>query len=161
MRGMKKFFSAGSRFVLRHYLLIILAFAAYRAATIHVRFWNGLLWSDAEGYYLYLPALFINGGFEDLFVRSEGQFPFFPETNKRFTKYTYGVALMQAPFFLAGHGVAKLTGQPADGYSAPYIRAVQLAALLYGFLGLLVGVPLGMLVSWFLRTAVLEPISCR
>ena len=138
MRGMKKFFSASSRFVLRHYLLIILAFASYRAATIHVRFWNGLLWSDAEGYYLYLPALFINGGFEDLFVRSEGQFPFFPETNKRFTKYTYGVALMQAPFFLAGHGVAKLTGQPADGYSAPYIRAVQLAALLYGFLGLLV-----------------------
>ena len=137
MRGMKKFFSASSRFVLRHYLLIILAFASYRAATIHVRFWNGLLWSDAEGYYLYLPALFINGGFEDLFVRSEGQFPFFPETNKRFTKYTYGVALMQAPFFLAGHGVAKLTGQPADGYSAPYIRAVQLAALLYGFLGLL------------------------
>lgn len=138
MKGIKKVLSAIGRFVLRYYLLFILAFGAYRAATIHARFWNGMIWSDTEGYYLYLPGIFINGGFGNLFVRTEGQFPMFPGTNKRYTKYTYGIALMEAPFFLAAHTVAKLSGQPADGYSAPYIRAVQLAALLYGFLGLLV-----------------------
>lgn len=138
---MSKFKAAlllAGRYLLRYYLLFILAFAAYRAATIHVRFWNGILWTDAEGYYMYLPAVFINGGFENLFVRTEGQFPLYPGTNKRFTKYTCGVAIMQAPFFLAAHAAAKLSGQPADGYSPIYIRGVQLAALLYGFLGLLV-----------------------
>ena len=77
MNRLRILFSSISGFILRYYLLFILAFAAYRAATIHVRFWNGMIWSDAEGYYLYLPALFINGGFEDLYVRTEGQFPCF------------------------------------------------------------------------------------
>ena len=26
---------------------------------------NGVIWSDQEGYYIYLPAVFINGGFEN------------------------------------------------------------------------------------------------
>lgn len=138
MKEIQKALSAIGRFILRYYLLFILAFGAYRAAVIHERFWNGMIWSDTEGYYLYLTGLFINGGFEDLFVRTEGQFPLYPGTNKRFTKYTCGVAMLQAPFFLAAHTAARLGGQPADGYSYPYLRAVQLAALLYGFLGLLI-----------------------
>lgn len=138
MKEIQKALSVIGRFILRYYLLFILAFGAYRAAVIHERFWNGMIWSDTEGYYLYLTGLFINGGFEDLFVRTEGQFPLYPGTNKRFTKYTCGVAMLQAPFFLAAHTAARLGGQPADGYSYPYLRAVQLAALLYGFLGLLI-----------------------
>ncbi|MCB9274809.1 MAG: hypothetical protein H6564_12270 [Lewinellaceae bacterium] len=122
---------------LRYYLWLILLFAGYRAVTLHARFFNGIIWSDAEGYYLYLPALFIHGGFEGLPVLTEAQFPMFPGTNKRLTRYTYGVALMQSPFFLAAHGLVKASGQDADGYSSLYRRAIQLAALLYGFLGLL------------------------
>lgn len=137
MKKVTQFLIYARSFGLRHYLWLILLFAGYRAATLHVRFFNGIIWSDSEGYYLYLPALFIHGGFEGLEVLTEVQFPMYPGTNKRLTRYTYGVALMQSPFFLAAHSMAKLSGQPADGYGPPYRRAIQIAALLYGFLGLL------------------------
>lgn len=101
---------------------------------------NGVIWSDAEGYYMYLPALLINGGFEDLPLNTNtGQFRLFPGTNKVFDKYTYGVAVMQLPFFWGAHLAATQSDQyPADGRSRPYIYAVILAGLFYGFLGLLV-----------------------
>jgi hypothetical protein len=124
-------------YFLRYYLLLLLLFAGYRALELHPRFYRSVLWSDSEGYYLYLPALFINGGFEDLPVRTEEQFPMYEETNKRFTKYTCGLAMMELPFFLGAHGLTLATGGEADGYSRYYVRALQLAALVYGFLGLL------------------------
>jgi hypothetical protein len=136
MQRIKEFVTAGGKLFLRHYLLLILAFAAYRAATLHARFFNGIIWSDTEGYYLYLPAVFIHGGFEEIPVRTTAQYPIYEGTNKRFTKYTCGVAIMQAPFFLAAHGAAIAQNQQLDGYSPYYVRGIQLAALFYGFLGL-------------------------
>jgi hypothetical protein len=47
-----------------------------------------------------------------------------------------GTAILWAPFYAAGHAAALLTGQPADGYSAPYIRAVTWASAGYGFAAL-------------------------
>ncbi len=54
-----------------------------------------------------------------------------------------GSALMWSPFYLAAHGLT-LAGNTlgfkslkADGYSTPYIWAVTLGSLLYGFLGLI------------------------
>ncbi|MFT4595142.1 MAG: hypothetical protein ACI9UR_000747, partial [Bacteroidia bacterium] len=51
---------------------------------------NGVIWSDQEGYYIYLPAVFIYGGFEDVpcvngctTVERNG-------SKYTFTKYTYG-----------------------------------------------------------------------
>ena len=125
------------RFFRRSYLWLILLVACSHAATLNEYFIKGMIWSDTEGYYLYLPALFIHGGFEGFQAQTKKQFPVYPGTNKRFTKYHYGVALMQSPFFFAAHGLAKLKGQVADGYSAYYRGGIQLAALLYGFLGLL------------------------
>jgi hypothetical protein len=128
-----------AQLILRYYILALLAFAAYRAANLHARFFVGVIWSDAEGYYLYLPAIFINAGFEDLSTRTgEVQFPLVEGTNKRFTKYTCGVAMLQMPFFLAAHQLAKWNSQPLDGISPYYVYGLQIAALLYGFLGLLV-----------------------
>lgn len=138
MKQLNTVLRKAGRLILRYYLLGILAFAAYRAINLHPRFFNGTIWSDAEGYYLYLPAVFINGGFEDLPVRTEVQFPILEGTNKRFTKYTCGVAIMQAPFFLGAHLIAISTKDiPADGIAPVYVKGIQLAALLYGFLGLL------------------------
>lgn len=134
---MKNLLNSIGRFWLRYYLLILLVFAGYRASELAGRFYRGMIWSDAEGYYLYLPALFINDGFEDFEVRTKAQFKPFEGTNKTFTKYTCGVAIMQAPFFLGAHALTLATGGDADGYSDYYIRALQLAGLLYGFLGLL------------------------
>jgi hypothetical protein len=134
---MKNFLKSIVRFWMRYYLLILLLFAGYRAVELAGRFYRGLIWSDAEGYYLYLPALIVNDGFEDFEVRTKAQFKPFEGTNKTFTKYTCGVAIMQAPFFLSAHALTLATGGKADGYSDYYIRALQLAGLFYGFLGLL------------------------
>jgi hypothetical protein len=123
------------RWFLRNWFIVLVLIAGVRASMTPGRFIKGMIWSDAEGYYLYLPALFINGGFEDLAVRSEVQFPLFEDTNKRFTKYTYGVALMELPFFLLAHLIASIMGE-ADGYSYPYIIGLQLSGLFYGLLGL-------------------------
>lgn len=106
------------RWFLRNWFIVLVLIAGVRASMTPGRFIKGMIWSDAEGYYLYLPALFINGGFEDLAVRSEVQFPLFEDTNKRFTKYTYGVALMELPFFLLAHLIGSIMGE-ADGYSYP------------------------------------------
>ena len=59
--------------------------------------------------------------------------------------------LLLRPPVIPGDGRAH-EAQPDEG-------AAVMGAFAAAFLGLLVGVPLGMLGSWFLRTAVLEPIS--
>jgi hypothetical protein len=48
-----------------------------------------------------------------------------------------GCALLWAPFYLAGHVAARVTGAPADGFSQPYISAVAIGSACYGFLALL------------------------
>ena len=97
---------------------------------------NGVIWSDQEGYYIYLPAVFIYGGFENVpcvngctTVERNG-------SNYTFTKYTYGVSLMEAPFFAIAHLISKPLGYAGDGRSLPYIWAVMLAAICYMLAGL-------------------------
>lgn len=98
---------------------------------------GGVIWSDAEGYYLYLPALFIYQGFEDLPVKTKSEIKPYEGTDKYFTKYTCGVAMMQLPFFLGFHYSLKLQGMPTTGYGRPYTFSVLLASVCYTFLGLL------------------------
>jgi hypothetical protein len=99
--------------------------------------WNqgpAIIRSDAEGYYAYLRAVFINHdlGHEQpngtyLHVTAEGTL----------NKYFAGEAVMLTPFFLAAHEWAIVAGEPTDGLSTPYLRAVGLAGLVYALLGLL------------------------
>ena len=98
---------------------------------------GGVIWSDSEGYYMYLPAVFIYNGFEDLPIKTTSEFKKYKDTNKFFTKYTCGVAIMQMPFFLAFHTHSKRYGKPATGYSNPYTFSVLLASVFYTFLGML------------------------
>ncbi|PHN00958.1 hypothetical protein [Flavilitoribacter nigricans] len=99
---------------------------------------DAVIWSDAEGYYMYLPAVFIYDGFEDIPVRTgAAEFRPYPGTDKIFDKYTCGVAMMQLPFFLAAHAVAVATPDyPPDGHSPPYVISLLLAGLCHGFLGI-------------------------
>ncbi|MBX3102737.1 MAG: hypothetical protein KF690_09530 [Bacteroidetes bacterium] len=90
---------------------------------------------DQEGYFKYLQAIFIQGGFADLQGRYPGYFPPVESTGRHLIKYTSGVALMQLPFFLPCHLYALATGQ-ATGESPPYGLAIHLAALAYFLLGL-------------------------
>lgn len=112
--------------------------------------WSGTFWkytvmSDGKGYYAYLPATFI---YHDL------NFSFYADMEARYgdehTRYDYrsgangqvidkyfcGVAVLQTPFFLAGHVAAQLSGSAADGYSMPYMMAMSCGAIFYLALGL-------------------------
>ncbi|MCB0633322.1 MAG: hypothetical protein KDD15_26485 [Lewinella sp.] len=100
---------------------------------------SGIIWSDAEGYYMYLPAVFIYDGFADYPIRTNtGQFRPYEQTNKIFDKYTCAVAVLEMPFFLAAHTIASISEKyPADGYSEPYSYGMIFAGIFYGFVGLI------------------------
>ena len=125
-------------FFVKYYLPILFCFCVYKSFT-KVEYPGRtrlVLFSDAEGYYLYLPAIFINQSFENLEVRSEKVYKPHPSSNRIFTKFTCGVALLQLPFFLTAHWLAPALGYVPDGYSEIYVRAILIAAICYGFLGL-------------------------
>lgn len=114
-------------------------------------FLSNLLWrgqvinSDGLGYYDYLPSVFIYNDLhktekettanpvyhdlrDDYLVEFEG---------RKVDKYPCGVAVMISPIFLAAHAYALISNNEADGYTKPYQFSVFLAALLFGFAGLL------------------------
>lgn len=98
--------------------------------------YHGELWADRAGYFVYLPALFEYGmvaeyvptGLDTLtgrgFILDEAR-------NTITTKYTYGVALLQAPFYLLGHGCAALLGINDGGFGTVDHVAVAVAACCY------------------------------
>lgn len=91
-------------------------------------------WADAEGYYMYLPAAFIYNGFRDV-PQVSGMFPRDESTGLIYNKFTYGVAILQAPFFLLADTIAPWVGYPQDGFSMPYQKGLQFAALAFLLLG--------------------------
>lgn len=95
-----------------------------------------LIWSDMEGYYVYLPAIILNAGFDNMQVRDTAYLKSWPGTNKVYTKYTYGVALLEAPFFLIAHLLSQPLGYSSDGYSIIYSYALMAAGIFYLILGL-------------------------
>ena len=110
--------------------------------------WKGIVEADGKGYYAYLPAVFIyqdlNFGFFDHIEKEKYYNP-----NRYYdyrassghghyiNKYYCGTAIAEMPFFLMAHGITKMTGGDADGYSKHYMVFVNIAALFYLFLGLL------------------------
>ncbi|MCB0519243.1 MAG: hypothetical protein H6577_15830 [Lewinellaceae bacterium] len=93
--------------------------------------------SDAEGYYLYLPAVMVYSGFENLPVLTKNHFLPYKDTQKIFTKYTYGVAVLQLPFYLGAHFANRLQGiNPSQYYTVANSVAVLVAGCFYGVLGL-------------------------
>ncbi|MBK6580066.1 MAG: hypothetical protein IPG17_28600 [Sandaracinaceae bacterium] len=78
---------------------------------------------------------------------------------EKFLGGTLAFVLMTLGFAVVGAIVNALAGDAAVSSGIPDEGAAVMGAFAAAFLGLLVGVPLGMLGSWFLRTAVLEPIS--
>jgi len=100
------------------------------------------IWADRAGYYIYLPATFIYH-FEtrkipaDLDIKTGAGFSIDTNRNKIETKYTYGVALMEMPFFLSAKLVSHTFGMNDEyGFSNVYSRMLNLAAVLYLILGL-------------------------
>lgn len=104
---------------------------------------------DALGYYMYLPGLFIYNDLAQLnwmdsidkkYAVTGGElYQAGKQDNGKYVfKYLGGIAILQSPFFLVGHFIAKNTGYPADGFSRPYQQAIAVAAILYCLLGIFI-----------------------
>ncbi len=105
---------------------------------------------DQEGYYMYLPAVFIYDGFSGFKLKNCCRKK--KETKEWISKYTYGVALMQTPFFLVAHFIAKINYSPdgksveelkeydsgwkPNGFSGIYGAGILLAGAFYSSFGL-------------------------
>lgn len=101
--------------------------------------------SDGAGYYAYLPQHFIYNEnrfqfvdrLKDKYPDSKfGEFRNDPEDGiGRLDKYFCGVAMCQAPFFLAAHYFHS-DKYDSDGYSLPYQKAIAIGAIAFLLLGL-------------------------
>ncbi len=99
-----------------------------------------VIFSDAAGYYSYLPYWFSKGTIKEIFPDSildrTGLGFKITDEGKLHTKYTCGVAILQAPFFL----VADLLADPGrfgpGAFTEMHYGAVSIAGAFYGWLGL-------------------------
>lgn len=101
--------------------------------------------SDGYSYYVYLPSWFI---YHDASLASVardccgGEFPAstgvmrWPGTRRWVDVHPVGVAVMQAPLFLAAHGLTRWSNLPADGFSLYYQHSVGLSGLAWIVAGL-------------------------
>ncbi|MDP3914931.1 MAG: hypothetical protein Q8R96_14455 [Bacteroidota bacterium] len=103
--------------------------------------WMTPLWADQAGYYVYLPSLFIYNFDpktfpEDIEKKTGLGFSLDLEKDKVVTRYTCGIAILQAPFFIFIHILAGILNQPQDGFSGIYHQVPNLAAVFYCILGI-------------------------
>jgi hypothetical protein len=134
----------GKRNVIFLFLLLFLGLNIFLTFNRHskagIRNYHSEIWSDKAGYYVYLPAFFIydfNGAQmpEDIGLKTGNGFSIDKENGIIKTKYTYGVALMQLPFFVGGHVLSSFLGYENDGFSLMYHKLIDLSAVIYGFFG--------------------------
>lgn len=101
---------------------------------------------DAFGYYMFLPSTFIYEDSKELkwipaidstyHLTGGHLYQAMQLESGTFTnRYLCGVALMESPFFFAGHALAKITDSPQDGFSWPYQYAIMFGAIFWAFVG--------------------------
>ncbi len=108
---------------------------------------NELSW-DVFGYYLPLPATFVHHDplLHDIGWMAQVQEQYgttatlyqvtqAPDGSPMYF-FLLGMSLLYLPAFLLGHGLALVTGAPADGFSLPYQYTMALGCLLYTLIGL-------------------------
>ncbi len=98
---------------------------------------------DIDQYYSYLPAIFVHGDLT--FSFSNNYWLHDAGEGKFIQRFTVGLSILHAPFFLIGHGFAWLLGEEMSGYSMPYVYAICYGTVIYFALGL-----------WFLRKLLLK-----
>ena len=123
------------------YLLLIFVlftvFSLNRHSKAQIFTYHSEIWADKAGYNVYLPALFIYDfnatNFPDSIDYKTGNgFVIDKTSNKVITKYPYGVALLQSPFWLISH----LIDKEKKGYSKTYNKAIDISAIFYFVIGL-------------------------
>ncbi len=130
-------------------LVLIAATLLFSSSNIN---WGGehyrtVLQSDSWAYHAYLPSLLLqhdpNFGAADssepalYFDAARFQdYRVLIDDTAHINKYYIGTALMQLPLFLVAHGYALATGGAANGWSKPYVVAVNLSAIAFLLIGL-------------------------
>lgn len=89
--------------------------------------------SDMEGYYQYLPHVFLMPADEIKNMRWAKQYG----EDAKLNAYTCGVAIMQMPFFLIAHGITLYLELEPNGYGPIYFTSVFIAAIFYVLAGLI------------------------
>jgi hypothetical protein len=94
------------------------------------------LWADKAGYSIYLPATCIYNWDakalpKDIVKNTGFGFEIDSVRNTIKTKYPYGIAILQLPFWCIAHAIAT----DKSGFSMPYHYAIDAAAALYCTLG--------------------------
>ncbi len=121
-----------------HYLVFILSFLCVMMIAFDRIKGNprAVIWSDCEGYYSYLPGLFILKDFHKL---PPGSMLFYSNDKGEFVnKYSCGVAYFELPFFGMGYLISKWKGgDPSDYFSPIYSKAIAFGGILFAFLGIL------------------------
>jgi len=118
-------------YFLAAFLACFVLFAIYQKVE-HPRSENYVLGSDPHGYYQYLPAFFLQEreAFEQLpWSKPVGE-------GRSISVYTCGVAMLQSPFFLVSHGIARFIGHDSNGYGPVYYFGVLFSAFFYVWLGI-------------------------
>lgn len=125
-------------------LLFFLGFTIFLTLNRHTKHgiqnYHSEIWADKAGYYVYLPAFFIyhfqaNAMPDSIAVKTGDGFKLYG--GKIITKYPCGTALLLSPFFAVAHLLSTPLGYSSDGFSIPYHKAIDIAAVLYTFLALL------------------------
>lgn len=137
---MKKKIRLGYLFVLVFVLLS--ALSLYKHKNVEPNSFRSEIWADRAGYYVYLPSAFIYSfsakefpvGIEDSIGKG---FSIDTINNKVKTRYSYGVALLQMPFFFVADLMSASGGHSVrDGFSLYYQKAIDISATFYLTLGL-------------------------
>jgi hypothetical protein len=105
---------------------------------------------DVFGYYLYLPAYFIHHDLGihnytwvkdilDTYHPTIGFYQAYPgPVGDYVMKYPIGLAILNLPFFIAGHIFAHLLGYSPDGFTLPYQVSISMGGLVYAIAGLFI-----------------------
>ena len=105
--------------------------------------YRGMIYSDGEGYYSYLPAVFIyhdiSMHFAEIIPGNHVEaidFNILPD-GTWFNKYPIGIAILQFPFFILTHILTSVTKCfAADGYSLPYQISMGIGCFVYWSVGM-------------------------
>jgi hypothetical protein len=121
---------------------------------------------DSSGYYIHLVSIFINDDVGDYSESTDKMIENFPcakgliddpfwlketEIGRKSIKYTLGVAIMEMPSFLLAHIYTKFDARYAsDGWSKPYILAINISKVIYILIGIYFLIPI--LLNYFSHT---------
>ncbi|MGD1848406.1 MAG: hypothetical protein ACFB10_23695 [Salibacteraceae bacterium] len=129
-------------------VLLIGGLSLWITANLHwgKEHWHSVLQADANGYFAYLPAVFIyqdlTYGFydqieHDTYKELHQGIDYREDVNHRkVNKFYCGTPLFWTPFYAIAHWHTKATGLPIDGYSKWYRLWITIASVFYLTLGL-------------------------